>query len=279
MVRAWSQQEVEAIVKDYLSMLVLELKGVPFNKTEHRRQLLDTLNKRTNGSIELKHQNISAILVALNCPYISGYKPLGNYQRLLMDIVLQHVEKPILRTLLSEAVDFPITPQIPNHPLQKVAVPVRAKQIKYQVRSKKAGRSASGIPNYVEQEARNAALGLAGETAALEFERTRLREAGKDSLADGIEHVAITDGPQAGFDIRSYEIDGKDRFIEVKTTASGAYTPFFVTGYELETSNRHQLVYHLYRIFQFRLSPQFFMLKGRLEKSCRLEPVQYRARI
>src|SRR6266853_644395 len=83
----WSEIEVEAAVADYLDMLALELRGEPFNKAEHNRALLRLLNRRSRGSIERKHQNISAVLIELGYPYIDGYKPLRNYQEVLKEVV------------------------------------------------------------------------------------------------------------------------------------------------------------------------------------------------
>jgi len=83
----WSRVEVEAAVSDYFDMLAMELRGEAFNKAEHNRNLQKLLNNRPKGSIERKHQNISAIFIALGYPYIDGYKPLGNYQRLLRDVM------------------------------------------------------------------------------------------------------------------------------------------------------------------------------------------------
>jgi hypothetical protein len=83
----WSREEVEAAVSDYFDMLAMELRGQPFNKADHNRNLQKLLNNRPRGSIERKHQNISAVLIELGYPYIDGYKPLGNYQRLLRDII------------------------------------------------------------------------------------------------------------------------------------------------------------------------------------------------
>ncbi|ANK06964.1 Hypothetical protein WLH_05703 (plasmid) [Escherichia coli O25b:H4] len=42
--------------------------------------LRQLLNGRSKSSVELKHQNISAVLDALGLPYINGYKPRGNSQ-------------------------------------------------------------------------------------------------------------------------------------------------------------------------------------------------------
>ncbi len=60
----WSIKEVELIVLDYFLMLSDELDGKPINKTFHRDGLKKLIN-RTDGSIEYKHQNISAVLAKL----------------------------------------------------------------------------------------------------------------------------------------------------------------------------------------------------------------------
>ncbi|WP_234087814.1 hypothetical protein [Azonexus sp. R2A61] len=83
----WSKPEVEAIVADYLHMLLQELSGQSYSKSAHRRALQKILNNRSDASIERKHQNISAILLENGWPAIVGYKRLGNYQSMLKEIV------------------------------------------------------------------------------------------------------------------------------------------------------------------------------------------------
>lgn len=87
----WSRVEVEAAVIDYFAMLAMELRGEAFNKAEHNRALGQMLDNRTRGSIERKHQNISAVLIEAGYPYIDGYKPLGNYQDLLRAVVVERL--------------------------------------------------------------------------------------------------------------------------------------------------------------------------------------------
>src|SRR5262249_49780248 len=79
----WSGDEVRLAVADYFAMLGKELLGKPFNKSEHRTALRAQLAGRSDGSVEFKHANISAVLVGLGLPYIEGYKPRGNFQSLL----------------------------------------------------------------------------------------------------------------------------------------------------------------------------------------------------
>jgi hypothetical protein len=67
----WNRNEVEATVADYFHMLILELSGQTYNKTAHRRGLIAKLHNRKESAIEFKHQNNSAILIQLGCPYIT----------------------------------------------------------------------------------------------------------------------------------------------------------------------------------------------------------------
>jgi hypothetical protein len=68
-------------------MLADDIAGRPYNKAEHRRALLSLLNKRSDGSVEFKHQNISAVLKGLGEDWIPGYKPAFNFQTTLVDAV------------------------------------------------------------------------------------------------------------------------------------------------------------------------------------------------
>lgn len=62
---SWSNTEVELIVADYFNMLSAELAGEIYSKADHRKNILPLLNVRSEGSIEYKHQNISAVLANL----------------------------------------------------------------------------------------------------------------------------------------------------------------------------------------------------------------------
>ncbi len=87
----WSIDEVRAIVRDYLDMLRAESNGENYVKAHHRRELLKLLNGRSEGAIERKHQNISAVLLKHGYAYINGYKPLSEFQGLLEEVVLEEL--------------------------------------------------------------------------------------------------------------------------------------------------------------------------------------------
>jgi hypothetical protein len=275
----WSREEVEATISDYFEMLAMELRGEPFNKAEHNRNLQKFLNGRSKGSIEKKHQNISAVLIELGYPYIDGYKPLKNYQRLLFTIVeerllharnLDHaaavaVEKPVVRV--------PAVTDI----LKIVVSPPQRKEEKPKLYDRPLQPNKPVRRNYLEIESRNQTLGLAGEKFILEFEHQRLWQAGKKDLANRIEHVSEKEGDYLGFDILSFETTGRERPIEVKTTRFGELTPFFASKNEVDVSEVRESDYHLYRLYKFDKDPKLFILPGSLRKSCTVAPVHFAA--
>lgn len=272
----WSREEVEAIVSDYLQMLALELAGQSFNKAAHRRRLQNKLNGRSEASIEFKHCNISAAMMDLGFPAIRGYQVRSNYQALvaivaeeqvrgrstLDEIALAAVQQPAaaptqtdFRKIISEA------PRKQHHAREPVN-PLFFRAVKR---------------DYLEREAQNRSLGLAGETFIVQYEHWRLLDLGQHRLADRVEHVSVSKGDGLGYDVLSFEANGKERLIEVKTTTFGRETPFFVSQRELALSEGAKDQFHLYRLFEFRKSPRLFDLRGSLGEHCVLDPVTYRA--
>jgi hypothetical protein len=273
---AWSRIEVEATVADYFHMLTMELSGQIYNKSAHRKALLQKLDNRTDAAVERKHQNISAILIELGYPYISGYKPLGNYQALLRDIVeVRLVIDSRLDHAAEVACETPAAPPLIGDFSKLVVEPPK---LKHSVREPDAAEFFHATPrkrDYLAREARNISLGTAGEEFVFQYEHFRLRSSGKSSLADKIEHVSQTKGDGMGFDILSFEANGKERFIEVKTTAFGKETPFFISRGEVKFAQQNVEQFHLYRLFDFRRDPRLFDLPGPVDRHCSLEAVTY----
>lgn len=281
MAEDWSRTEVEATVAAYLDMLDQELRGVPYNKSDARRRLLGMLNGRTESAIERKHQNISAILIELGFPAVRGYKPLSNYQRLLYDVVRERLlHAPALAAAVRARVEQPISDAAPaiDDLFHRVVErpdppePRRGTSIADRPRPRP-------IANYLEMEARNRLLGLAGEEFTLRFERERLWRAGEKRLAEKIEHVSRTRGDAEGYDVLSFEESGRERLIEVKTTTFGPHTPFFVTRKEVDVSGERAGEYYVYRLFDFRDDPKLFLVPGNITSSCSLEATQFAARL
>lgn len=274
----WSREEVAATAADYLAMLEHELRGESYNKREHNRRLRQQLHGRSAGAIEFKHANISAILIELGFPYIEGYKPRANYQELLKQEVASRLNiDASLARAAAVAVESPVHDKPPFPELSEILVPapIRERPAIYE-RQVSPVAPRLGV-NYLEMEARNRSLGLAGEEFALTFEHRRLWDSGHRDLADRIEHVSRTRGDGLGYDILSFEASGRERLIEVKTTAFGAMTPFFASSAEVRVSEEHSASFRLFRVHKFREAPKLFVLEGSLRESCVLDPTQYRA--
>src|ERR1035438_6686062 len=181
---SWSREEVEAAVADYFAMLGNELRGEPYNKAEHNRRLQSLLSGRTRGSVERKHQNISAVLIDLGYPYIDGYKPLGNYQDLLARMVQERLsaatglQEVVATTVAAEVERVPII----NDVLSIVVPPPVRDRDPARLYDQPAVRVARPRRNYLEAEARNQSLGRAGEELVLRFEHERLWRSGERSL-------------------------------------------------------------------------------------------------
>ena len=277
--RDWSRLEVEATVRDYLDMLASELRGDEFNKSAHNKALRTRLDDRTRGAVERKHQNISAILIELGFPYINGYKPLDNVQGMLRDVLREHlppleglveadVEASQNQIIVDDVLGIRVDPPAP------APASVRETPAEYVVPNRRAPTI-----DYLQKEALNRSLGDAGESLVMEFERARLQAHGKDQLARSVEQVSRTVGDHAGFDIHSYEVNGRDRFIEVKTTRYGKLTPFYISDGEVRFSRANARAYHLYRLFGFRKEPKLFLLPGDIERHVQLQAVNYRAHL
>jgi hypothetical protein len=274
----WTRTEVEAIVDDYLSMLASELSGTPYSKAAHRRELLPRLSGRTSQSVEYKHANISAVLLDVGFPYLNGYKPRSNYQALLAEVVCDRLHaRPDVLAIVSADVERPMAvpevDEILSIVRERPSFPVERADVR-----DRGVRFAPAPTNYIEREARNRSLGHAGELFILNYERARLIHAGREELASRIEHTSQVRGDHEGFDILSFEENGAERLIEVKTTKYGDETPFFVTQNEVSKSITYASQYQVYRLYQFREAPRLFTLPGSIQATCVLSPSTYRAR-
>jgi len=280
-VRPWSKEEVLATVKDYFSMLQYEVIGQPYNKTAHRNNLLKKIDHRSAGAVEKKHQTISSVLLELGLPYIHGYKPLDNYQNILLEVIDQYLDKEpkILSALLNSADSTVSTPVQRDLFFTDVTVvePPLSPGLNLGKKHRTLKRMAEKY-DFVDREAKNKNLLKAGEKLILEFESGRLRKEGKADLAVQIEWISQRKGLRPGYNIRSFEVNGIERFIGVKTTRCGLKFPFVLSKQELAFSRKKSDQYYLYRLFNFVKSPTLFMLKGRLHRHVKLFPTAFKTR-
>src|ERR1700681_3219252 len=266
--RSWTGEDLDLIVSDYFFMLNDETAGLPFNKAQHNRLLRSKID-RSDGSIEFKHENISAVLQQLGLPRIRGYLPAANYQKAIIAAIDRYLSRNPVALHPERGVGglaerpglFIETP-----PMLLPAKP-RPEDIERLVRKF----------NPVERDFRNRKLGREGEELVLHFERERLKQRDRSDLANKIRWISEEDGDGAGYDILSFDEKGKERFLEVKTTVGSDTTPFYITRNELSLSSERPDAFRLCRVFEFSSQPRMFELVPPLEKLVHLSPLSYEA--
>jgi hypothetical protein len=272
----WNLDEVEATVTSYFEMLRLEAAQQRYVKANFNAQLRQQLRARSKGSVELKFQNISAVLYGLELPFIAGYKPRSNAQLLLRQVVQQFLLKhPGLIAQVVDALEEVKTPAEQTFHAMVVAPPPMVDVVQAE-----KGERRSRLPRKIDWAHRdevNRTLGRAGEQWAIGFEQRRLNDAGCPELFQKLEWISDTLGDGTGYDILSHDEPEKPRYIEVKTTNGGHASSFVISRNELDFAAEHEDDFHLYRIFEFRQSPKLYMLHGRIADQLHLEPIDFRA--
>jgi hypothetical protein len=270
----WTDIENDLIVANYFAMLADYVSGRPCSKAEHRRALLPLLNNRSEGSIEFKHQNISAVLVGLGEDRIPGYKPAFNYQMALEDAVDRWLaENP---SWLTRVVTGPQENELREAPQIWVGPPPTLSNQPPPQELEQVLRVARKF-DVAARDERNRALGRAGEERALKHERAQLRSAGRDDLARKVIWVSEEEGDGAGYDIASFETDGRPRLIEVKTTNGWERTPFHITRNELAVAEERRSEWCLLRLWNFSREPRAFELRPPLDAHVSLTATAFQA--
>ena len=267
--KPWNDDELDIIVADYFSMLRSELSRQPFVKSHHSANLMQQIG-RTHRSVEFKHQNISAVLEELGLPWIVGYKPKRNYQASIFgaidrylssnqDVVYEQLP-PKMLAVADDGAAFVDAP--------KLELPsVRPWQLERLVRKF----------DPVERDLRNRSLGRAGEEFVLEIEKNKLEKFNRPDLIKKVRWVSEDEGDGAGYDILSFEPDGSERLIEVKTTNGAARTPFFLSENECQRAAASAESWRLYRVHLFAQTPRIFQITPPLNEMLHLRPDTWRA--
>ena len=97
------------------------------------------------------------------------------------------------------------------------------------------------------QTRENKKLGDSGENLVKQYEENKLRQARLLSLADKVE--IVKDG--RGFDILSYDENGAEIHIEVKTTCGNEKTPFLISRNEVMFFKKYPENYRIYRLYNY----------------------------
>lgn len=102
-------------------------------------------------------------------------------------------------------------------------------------------------------------IGLLGEQYVLRREARRLARAGQVHLAAKIQWVS-QQWPFEGYDIRSFETDGSQRYIEVKATVGGG-SVFPMSDHEWQVAAHYSRQYFVYRVAHVERRPALTILR------------------
>jgi hypothetical protein len=264
----WGDDELDEIVADYFAMLDAELSGHGYVKSRRNAAMMERTG-RSHGSVEFKHQNISAVLDELGLPWIRGYKPRRNFQTTLFEAIDRYL------SARGEAV-LGGTPK-PEAPVDAEGIFVGAPERRPEPPRPPELERLVGKFDPVARDYRNRTLGSAGEAFVLDVERKRLAQADRPDLARQLRWVAAEDGDGAGYDVRSFDLSGRERLIEVKTTKGAARTPFFLTRNEHDLAGERPDSWRLYRVHLFAQAPRIFTIAPPLSEALHLRTESWRA--
>ena len=264
----WTLSECEAAVDVYFDGLRRKLAGQSFNRAQACRSVGERIG-RPQGAVDYKFQNIDAVLYKHGLPRMMN-AIAANIQHLLEFVVLDPLAKhnAVFETVPEQ------TPSITSIEGLLVEPPniSQPDEDSGEPKNRVARKS-----DYAKRDANNRRLGQCGEEWVVSLEKQRLTEAGRKDLADQIDWVASRLGDGLGYDILSFNEDGAELYVEVKTTNAGIQMPFFITANELAVSKRKGESYRLYRVFDFSTKPRAYVLSGTLEAKLELKPQVFTA--
>ncbi len=267
---AWSDLAVELVVAGYFDLWTQNLQGRSPVKLHKYRELSEATG-RSVKSVERKFQNISAVLERIGLPWLPGLAPLRNYQRALIAAVEAKVERFWNFDLPHRPTKLGVSDVVVLFPEQTPTIeqPIVSESPELERLARKFDPALRDL--------RNRKTGLLGEELVYHSEIARLTQTGRQDLANKVKWVSQEEGDGAGYDIRSFESDGTERFYEVKTTIGHRRTPFYMTRNEKDFAEEAPYNFRIFRLYEVGRSPRSFLIAPPLDSALILEPSVYRA--
>ncbi|NCU42596.1 MAG: DUF3883 domain-containing protein [Candidatus Moranbacteria bacterium] len=102
--------------------------------------------------------------------------------------------------------------------------------------------------DWEELNAKRKKTGLAGEEIVMNIEKKYLISINRDDLAQKVKHRSKEQGDGLGYDILSFFEDGREKYIEVKSTTGGLGSSFYLSRNELEFLESHLENAFIYKV-------------------------------
>jgi len=235
----------------------LERLGIEFSKSEHildkQKLLLDYKNSMAE-MIEWSNLKFGYFLYSqFNPPSRNKHKTFIPKKRKKIDEAIIAGEEGVY-----------LLPRVEH---AKASV-INVNELTRKTSGKGAGRRRKYKANYIIESIRNMKLGDQGEEIVLKYEKELLIQHNRNNLSAKVERVSLEDD-SLGYDIKSFTVDGKEKYIDVKATKSGVdgRTPFYMTENEKQTMENNKDKYNIYRVFSANTqSPKILIIDSYLLK-------------
>lgn len=135
--------------------------------------------------------------------------------------------------------------------------------------------------NFEGEIKKNTELGKKGEDVVVEYEKIMLISRGREDLAKKVTTTREIAGNAERFDVLSYDENGNEKYIEVKTTKGELNNIFHISENEVKFSHEYGEKYYLYRVYNFdikTMTANLKIIKGPIERAV-LTPTNYICRI
>lgn len=118
-------------------------------------------------------------------------------------------------------------------------------------------------------------IGDAGEELVLRYEKTKLKKCGRDDLSEKVRWDSKEKGDGLGYDIYSFDTDGNEMLIEVKTTSRKEnQLQFYISDNEVKKYFDNENVF-IYFVFDIHNKPKLHIVKREQFVKKFLTPCQY----
>ena len=165
-------------------------------------------------------------------------------------------------------------------PIEKIKIEFVNLQTEKKIGEKKSLNKNAVKKDYSMQSKKNKRIGDRGEQVVVKAEREFLMKHDKINLANKVEHVSEEDD-SAGYDIKSYNLDGTAKYIEVKSTLNPVgRCNIFISSNELQASKNLDNYYYYIVCDVGSLNPKIWKIKGTSlleDENIFLEPILYKA--
>lgn len=133
--------------------------------------------------------------------------------------------------------------------------------------------------DHVEKQNRNQEIGRLGEIIVMSEEIKKLKQLGRDDLAKKVKQVSLKDD-SLGFDILSFNEEGKEIHIEVKATVSNPdKVDFYISDNEFQVAQKDDS-YAIYLIYNVDTKyPKIHILDKTVLNPQNMTPVNYKVRL